>query len=151
HRRTRHDRELLAREELQRRSDRRVALASRGEHRPERQQHGAAEAGPQQLPAAEIDLERAERRRAVSDQRSSPMRARMLRTAARRLQVAVERVPGYRNGMPLYEYRCTACGKRVTVLTLRVGEDVQPKCDRCGATKLERLMSRFAMVRSEDA
>ena len=53
--------------------------------------------------------------------------------------------------MPLYEYRCTACRKRVTVLTLRVGEEVQPTCDRCGSTALERMMSRFAMVRSEDA
>ena len=53
--------------------------------------------------------------------------------------------------MPLYEYRCTACRKRVTVLTLRVGEEVQPTCDRCGSTALERMMSRFAMVRSEEA
>jgi putative FmdB family regulatory protein len=53
--------------------------------------------------------------------------------------------------MPLYEYRCTACRKRVTVLTLRVGEEAHPTCDRCGSAALERLMSRFAMVRSEDA
>ena len=53
--------------------------------------------------------------------------------------------------MPLYEYRCTACRKRVTVLTLSVNEQVRPVCDRCGGTALERLMSRFAMVRSEDA
>ncbi len=53
--------------------------------------------------------------------------------------------------MPLYEYRCTACRKRVTVLTLRVGEDVIPTCDKCGSTALERLMSRFALGRSEEA
>src|SRR3954451_23339936 len=53
--------------------------------------------------------------------------------------------------MPLYEYRCTTCRKRVTVLTLRVGEEVHAACDRCGSDALERLMSRFAMVRSEDA
>jgi len=53
--------------------------------------------------------------------------------------------------MPLYEYRCTACRKRVTVLTLRVGEESHPKCEHCGSTKLERLMSRFAMPRSEDS
>jgi len=53
--------------------------------------------------------------------------------------------------MPIYEYRCTACGKKVTVLTLRVSERVRPECDRCGSRKLGRLMSRFAMVRSEDA
>ena len=39
----------------------------------------------------------------------------------------------------------------MTVLTLRVGEEVKPTCDKCGSTALERMMSRFAMVRSEDA
>jgi putative FmdB family regulatory protein len=53
--------------------------------------------------------------------------------------------------MPLYEYRCTACRARVTVLTLRVGEEAHPTCDRCGSAALERLMSRFAMVRSEES
>jgi putative FmdB family regulatory protein len=52
--------------------------------------------------------------------------------------------------VPLYEYRCTACRKRVTVLTLRASEEAHPTCDRCGSPALERLMSRFAMVRSED-
>lgn len=50
----------------------------------------------------------------------------------------------------LYEYRCSVCGKRMTVLTLRVGEEVDLRCDRCGSRTLERQMSRFAMVRSED-
>jgi putative FmdB family regulatory protein len=53
--------------------------------------------------------------------------------------------------MPLYEYRCTSCKKRVTLLTLRVSEVVDEVCDRCGARTLERLMSRFAMGRSEEA
>jgi len=53
--------------------------------------------------------------------------------------------------VPLYEYRCTACRKRVTVLTLRVGEEVHPTCDKCGSAALERMMSRFAMPRSEGA
>jgi putative FmdB family regulatory protein len=53
--------------------------------------------------------------------------------------------------MPIYEYRCTACRKKVTVLTLRVSEAVDARCDRCGSQALERLMSRFALVRSEDA
>jgi putative FmdB family regulatory protein len=60
-------------------------------------------------------------------------------------------VLGYKRDVPLYEYQCTACRKRVTVLTLRVGEEVHPTCDRCGSTALERLMSRFAMPRSEEA
>lgn len=53
--------------------------------------------------------------------------------------------------MPLYEYRCTSCKKRVTLLTLRASERVDEVCDRCGARTLERLMSRFAMGRSDDA
>ncbi len=57
---------------------------------------------------------------------------------------------GYRDAVPLYEYRCTQCRKRVTVLTLRVGEEVHPTCDRCGSAALERLMSRFTTVRSEE-
>ena len=52
--------------------------------------------------------------------------------------------------MPIYEYRCTACQRKVTVLTLRVSEQVDPVCDRCGSRKLTRLMSRFATVRSEE-
>jgi putative FmdB family regulatory protein len=53
--------------------------------------------------------------------------------------------------MPIYEYRCAACRRNVTVLTLRVGEAVDPTCERCGSRSLTRLMSRFAMVRSDDA
>ena len=52
--------------------------------------------------------------------------------------------------MPIYEFRCTDCGRKTTVLTLRVSEQVEPKCERCGSAKLTRLMSRFALVRSED-
>jgi putative FmdB family regulatory protein len=52
--------------------------------------------------------------------------------------------------MPIYEYRCADCRAKVTVLTLRVSEAVDPVCDRCGGKKLSRLMSRFAMLRSDD-
>lgn len=53
--------------------------------------------------------------------------------------------------MPIYEYRCNTCKKRVSVLTLRISEEVEPECDRCGGRNLSRLMSRFAMVKSEEA
>lgn len=53
--------------------------------------------------------------------------------------------------MPIYEYRCEDCRRKVTVLTLRVGETVDATCEHCGSPRLHRLMSRFAMVRSEDA
>jgi putative FmdB family regulatory protein len=53
--------------------------------------------------------------------------------------------------MPIYEYRCNKCKKRVSVLTLRASEAVNPECDRCGSKDLSRLMSRFATVKSEEA
>jgi len=53
--------------------------------------------------------------------------------------------------MPIYEYRCTGCKRKVTVLTLRASETVEPRCDHCGSRELTRLMSRFAMVRSEES
>ena len=52
--------------------------------------------------------------------------------------------------MPIYEYRCRGCAKKVTVLTLRISETVSPACEHCGGHDLVRLMSRFAMVRSDD-
>ena len=52
--------------------------------------------------------------------------------------------------MPIYEYRCTACGRKVSVLTLRVSEEVSLVCEHCGSRTLTRLMSRFAMLRSDD-
>ncbi len=53
--------------------------------------------------------------------------------------------------MPIYEYRCNKCNKKVSVLTLRVSEVVDPECDRCSSKNLSRLMSRFAMVKSDEA
>ena len=52
--------------------------------------------------------------------------------------------------MPIYEYRCGGCRKKVTVLTLRASETVDPVCEHCGSHDLTRLMSRFAMLRSDD-
>jgi putative FmdB family regulatory protein len=53
--------------------------------------------------------------------------------------------------MPIYEYQCSKCGKRTSILTLRVGERVSAKCRHCGAAGMRRLMSRFAMPRSEES
>ena len=52
--------------------------------------------------------------------------------------------------MPIYEYRCRDCRRLVTVLTLRVGEAVDASCQHCGGRRLDRLMSRFALLRSEE-
>jgi putative FmdB family regulatory protein len=53
--------------------------------------------------------------------------------------------------MPIYEYRCGGCKRKVTVLTLRASEAVDALCEHCGSRDLTRLMSRFAMVKSDDA
>jgi len=53
--------------------------------------------------------------------------------------------------MPIYEYECARCHKRTSVLTMRVSEKVDATCRHCGSDKLNRLMSRFAMPRSEEA
>ena len=53
--------------------------------------------------------------------------------------------------MPIYEYRCDKCRRTSSVLTLRVSEKVTPVCDHCGSKSMQRLMSRFAMPKSEEA
>jgi putative FmdB family regulatory protein len=53
--------------------------------------------------------------------------------------------------MPIYEYRCTDCGKRNSVLILSVRTQTPPSCNYCQSARLERLMSRFAAPKSEEA
>ncbi|HKV56230.1 MAG TPA: zinc ribbon domain-containing protein [Candidatus Binataceae bacterium] len=53
--------------------------------------------------------------------------------------------------MPIYEYECGKCRRRSSVLTMRISEKVDPVCSHCGSTKMSRLMSRFAMPRSEES
>lgn len=52
--------------------------------------------------------------------------------------------------MPIYEYFCSGCRKRVSLFVRSISNPGTPACPRCGGTGLERLMSRFAVVRSED-
>ena len=53
--------------------------------------------------------------------------------------------------MPIYEYRCDKCRRVTSVLTTRITEKVEAVCSHCGGKKMSRLMSRFAMPRSEEA
>ena len=50
--------------------------------------------------------------------------------------------------MPIYEYRCGACGKRSSAL-LPSFSSPDPACPHCGKSELKRLVSTFATVRSE--
>ena len=53
--------------------------------------------------------------------------------------------------MPIYEYRCNDCRKRVTIFQRTFSQQITPVCDRCHGTNLERLFSRFAVAKSADA
>ncbi len=47
--------------------------------------------------------------------------------------------------MPLYEYECPGCGKRIEVLQ-KMGEDGKLlSCPECGVTGLRRLLSATAI------
>ena len=53
--------------------------------------------------------------------------------------------------MPIYEYECQGCRRRVSLLVRSLAGYTSPRCPRCGSAELSRLMSRFATVKSEDA
>jgi len=53
-------------------------------------------------------------------------------------------------GMPIYEYECYDCRRRVSLLVLRPSTAPAATCPRCHGSNLSRLMSRFATIRSED-
>jgi putative FmdB family regulatory protein len=55
--------------------------------------------------------------------------------------------------MPIYEYRCPACGKKSSRIWMRIpaaAEEAACSCPACGAAGLSRLMSRFASPKSEE-
>lgn len=52
--------------------------------------------------------------------------------------------------MPIYEYRCRDCRRKVSIFVKRIGGDEGAVCPRCGSARLERLFSRFATARSEE-
>lgn len=53
--------------------------------------------------------------------------------------------------MPIYEYRCADCKRRVSVFFRSFSTTGDAQCPNCGGTRLTRLVSRVATVKSEDA
>jgi putative FmdB family regulatory protein len=54
--------------------------------------------------------------------------------------------------MPIYEYRCHDCRRRVSIFFRSFSDtDKEPTCPRCGGQHLSRLISRVAVVRSEES
>lgn len=53
--------------------------------------------------------------------------------------------------MPIYEYRCLDCTKRSSILLLSISPSASPLCTHCRSPRLERLLSRFASPKSDEA
>jgi len=52
--------------------------------------------------------------------------------------------------VPIYEYECQACHRRLSLLVRSMSQQASPRCPGCGSAELSRLMSRFATLKSED-
>jgi len=50
--------------------------------------------------------------------------------------------------MPIYEYHCSACGERFDRLT-STAERSAVSCPRCNGNRVERLLSAFAVGKSQ--
>jgi len=53
--------------------------------------------------------------------------------------------------MPIYEYLCRDCRKRSSILVLNIRNSAPARCRQCGSANLDRLLSRFAAPKSEEA
>jgi len=51
--------------------------------------------------------------------------------------------------MPIYEYSCTRCNRKMSFLVLNPAT-FQPVCKFCQGSELEQLFSRFSSPKSED-
>ncbi len=53
--------------------------------------------------------------------------------------------------MPIYEYLCRTCNKRSSILVLNLRNPPPAQCRHCGSSTIDRLLSRFAAPKSEEA
>ena len=53
--------------------------------------------------------------------------------------------------MPIYEYRCRSCGRVCSVFVRGFSATFTPVCKRCGSDDLCKLVSRVAVLKSEDS
>jgi putative FmdB family regulatory protein len=65
----------------------------------------------------------------------------------RRYQIAIQE----KASMPIYEYRCHNCRRRVNLYIRFTAEDSQPACPQCESTNLSRLFSTFAIRKSDSS
>jgi putative FmdB family regulatory protein len=53
--------------------------------------------------------------------------------------------------MPIYEFECLECHRKTTALVMVRARINEVRCKKCGSANLEKLFSRFATPKSEDA
>lgn len=53
--------------------------------------------------------------------------------------------------MPVYEYRCRHCGRRFSLFLRSLDAQATPVCPRCGSSEASRLVSRVAVMKSEES
>lgn len=52
--------------------------------------------------------------------------------------------------VPIYEYRCSDCQRKFSVLIGMTAEPDDEACPHCGSRNARRLVSRFSRLKSED-
>lgn len=52
--------------------------------------------------------------------------------------------------MPIYEYRCNRCQRRSSLFVRSMGAPLQATCPHCDSQDMRRLISRVAVLRSEE-
>ncbi len=53
--------------------------------------------------------------------------------------------------MPIYEYRCGNCKRRVSIFFRSFATVGEARCPNCGSADLSRLVSRVATLKSEES
>jgi putative FmdB family regulatory protein len=53
--------------------------------------------------------------------------------------------------VPIYEYRCNHCKRRVSIFQRSIQGEAAAVCSHCGSTDLTRLVSRVVVLRSEES
>lgn len=51
--------------------------------------------------------------------------------------------------MPIYEYECQSCRRIISALILKKEEEKDVQCAHCGGDRLTRVLSRFALHKTE--
>jgi putative FmdB family regulatory protein len=52
--------------------------------------------------------------------------------------------------MPIYEYRCANCRRKVEVFARSPAVQANPTCSHCGSDEMSRIFSKFAVRRSKN-